>query len=113
YSGRVRTDPCGFRYEAAPSCPPPSATGQRLKNVDLVFGPHWIRQPCAISDRVAVDIDRDMPTQSPLIIQHITAKPRMRSEHLRERLAYCDPCHLRRGRRQESLQRRGEQNRRH
>jgi len=33
-----------------------------------------IRQPRAIADRPAIDIDRDVPSQSSLIIQHITTQ---------------------------------------
>jgi hypothetical protein len=50
----------------------PSASGQRLKNVDLVIWRDRIRQSRAIADRPAIDKDRDVPSQSSLIIQHIT-----------------------------------------
>jgi hypothetical protein len=47
----------------------PLSSGQRLKNVDLLICRDWIRQPRAIADRPTIDIDRDVPSQSSLIIQ--------------------------------------------
>jgi len=55
----------------------PLASGQRLKNVDLVIWRDRIRQPRAIADRPTIDINRDVPSQSSLIIQHITTQPRL------------------------------------
>jgi len=80
-----------------PLCHPllPLASGQRLKNVDLVILRDHIRQPRAIVDRPAIDIDRDVPSQGSLIIQHITTQPRLRRKHRSERLGYCGACHLR------------------
>src|SRR6516165_2285324 len=73
----------------------PSAAGQRLKNVNLVIWRDRIRQMRAIADRPTIDIDRDVPSQSSLIIQHITTQPRLRRKHGRERLGYCGACHPR------------------
>jgi hypothetical protein len=80
-----------------PLCHPllPLASGQRLKNVDLVILRDRIRQPRAIADRPAIDIDRDVPSQSSMIIQHITTQPRLRRKDRSERLGYCGACHLR------------------
>src|SRR6516164_11120285 len=80
-----------------PLCHPllPLASGQRLKNVDLVILRDRIRQPRAIADWPTIDIDRDVPSQSSLIIHHITTQPRLRRKNSRERLADCGACYLR------------------
>ena len=71
------------------------ASGQRLKNIDLVILRDRIPQPRAIADRLAIDIDRDVPSQTSLIIQHITTQPRLRGKHRRKHLGYCGAGHLR------------------
>ena len=73
----------------------PLASRERLENVDLVILRDRIRQPRAIGDRLAIDIDRDVPSQSSLIIQHITTQPGLGRKHRSKCLGYCGACHPR------------------
>ena len=63
--------------------PPVSA----WKTIDFVARADRIAEPDAVARRLAVDIDRDVPAERTLVVEHIAAQRRPRREHRGQRLA--------------------------
>jgi len=82
-------------------------------DVDLVTRPDRVGQAGAVIDQPAVDINREVPAQSTLVVEHIAAQCRARREHRGERGTDRGALHRSRGRRQKALERPGERDRRH
>jgi len=98
---------------SAQPCLPPSAARKRLKHGNLVLGADRVAKSFPIANRPAIDIDGDVPAHASLMVQYVTAQPRICAARLRQSVSHRRRFDLHRRRWQEAAKRGSKRDNRH